>query len=222
MVVTTTKIDPTRAVKQHLELMRNMGIREIFKEKPAPDAKLAQLDALRENCAGCQKCALHNGRIKSVFGEGDPNAGLMFIGEGPGAEENQTGRPFVGAAGQLLDKILLAMNLKRSEVYIANIVKCRPPGNRDPEQEERIACLPYLLEQISIIRPKALILLGAVAAQTILQRKDTLTQMRGGPHYFMDIPTFVTYHPAALLRNPHWKAPTWEDLQKFMAFYASL
>lgn len=199
-----------------------MGIRELYRESIPVEDKQAKLNALNAGLEGCQKCPLHTGRIKLVFGEGNPNAGLMLIGEAPGAEENQTGRPFVGAAGNLLNDILKAINFRREDVYIANIVKCRPPGNRDPEQVEREACIPNLLEQISTIRPKVLLLLGAVAAQTLLDRKSTLTQMRGGPHDYMGIPTFVTYHPAAMLRNPHWKKPAWEDLQQFMAFYATL
>lgn len=223
MAVTTTKIDPFRAIGQHLELLRNMGIKEVFKDKVASPEVCSQLDSLREICAVCEKCPLHKGRILSVFGEGDTDAEIMLIGEGPGAEENQTGRPFVGQAGQLLDRILTnAMLIKREDIYIANIVKCRPPGNRDPEQQEREACLPYLMQQISIIKPKVLLLMGAVAAQTLLHNKNTLTQMRGGPHYVDGIPAFVTYHPAAMLRNPNWKVPAWEDIQKFMAFYNAL
>jgi len=219
---TTTKIDPSKAIRQHLELLRNLGLKEVFVERVYPQQSDPSLDSLRAESAVCQKCPLHKGRIQSVFGDGDPAARVMLIGEAPGAEENQTGHPFVGAAGKLLDNILTAMHLSREEIYIANIVKCRPPGNRDPEPEEREACLPYLQQQIAIIQPKAILLMGLVASQTMLNCKNTLTQMRGGPHYIGAIPAFVTYHPAAMLRNPHWKVPAWEDLQKFMAFLDTL
>lgn len=146
----------------------------------------------------------------------------MLIGEAPGDNENKTGLPFVGAAGQLLDKMLAAINLSRDEIYIANIVKCRPPGNRNPAPEEKIACLPILLEQIKIIRPKVFLIMGLVAAQTLFAKDENLGWFREKRPNLMGIPTFVTYHPAALIRNPNWKRPAWEDLQEFLKTYDSL
>jgi len=146
----------------------------------------------------------------------------MLIGEGPGEQENLTGRPFVGPAGNLLTNMLKAINLSREDVYICNIVKCRPPNNRNPEPEEREACLPYLLEQIDIIQPKLILMLGLVAAQTLLNTKLSMEKLRQTTHSFQGIKTFVTYHPSALLRNPNWKKPAWQDLQRFQAEYVKL
>ena len=146
----------------------------------------------------------------------------MVIGEGPGEQENLTGRPFVGAAGGLLDKMLAAIHLPREDIYITNIVKCRPPGNRNPESAERLACMPYLVEQIQIIQPKMLLILGLVAAQSLLGNDNTLGWHREHSHSFLDIPAYVTYHPAALLRNSNWKRPAWEDLQAFEKEYQKL
>ncbi len=208
-----------RALLQHLELLRNLGVTQIYRE---PDQKLESLASLSLRYADCRKCPLHQGRINLVYGEGSPNARAMLIGEGPGAEENKTGRPFVGEAGKLLDKMLAAIDLKRSDVYICNIVKCRPPNNRDPEPAERQACLPYLLEQIDLIQPQLILMLGRVAAQTLLESNLTLEKLRASVHSFQGVASYVTYHPAALLRNPHWKKPAWEDLQKFRDHYLSL
>lgn len=177
------------------------------------------LDEFQVTIQDCQKCELGATRKNFVFGVGNPNANLMLIGEAPGEEEDLKGEPFVGKAGQLLDKILAAIGFNRQEVYIANILKCRPPGNRDPLPEEREVCLPYLLEQIQIIAPRILLLLGKVAAQTLLNSDLTLGQMRSSTHKIQTIPTFVTYHPAALLRNPQWKRPVWEDVQKLRHLY---
>lgn len=210
---------PRRALLQHLELLRNLGVTQLYR---GPDPKLESLASLSLRYADCRKCPLHQGRIKLVYGEGSPNARAMLIGEGPGAEENKTGRPFVGEAGKLLDKMLAAIDLQRSEVYICNIVKCRPPNNRDPEPAERQACLPYLLEQIALIQPQLILMLGRVAAQTLLETNLTLEKLRASVHSFQGVASYVTYHPAALLRNPHWKKPAWEDLQKFRDHYRSL
>ncbi|HOH79162.1 MAG TPA: uracil-DNA glycosylase [Candidatus Cloacimonadota bacterium] len=201
-----------RAIRQHLELLLNSGIRELY--EPSSQARTS-LEQLANQYANCQKCALHEGRVKFVYGEGDPHAGIMVIGEGPGEQENLSGRPFVGRAGDLLNKMLAAINLRREQVYIANIVKCRPPGNRNPLPEERIACLPYLIEQIQIIQPQIFLMMGLVAAQTLLSTNEAMGVLREREHVFMDRPAFVTYHPAALLRNEHWKRPAWEDLQRF-------
>ncbi|MDP2174116.1 MAG: uracil-DNA glycosylase [Candidatus Cloacimonadaceae bacterium] len=208
-----------RAIKQQLELLRNSGIHEIY--APVSD-KAKLLGSLKLKYANCTKCALHTGRNLLVYGEGDPNAIAMIIGEAPGEQENQSGRPFVGAAGGLLERMLLAINLTREQVYIANIVKCRPPGNRNPDAGEREACLPYLIEQIGIIQPRIFLFLGLVAAQTLLQAKGTLESLRLERHEFCGIRAFVTYHPAALLRNENWKRPAWEDLQEFQKEYIKL
>jgi DNA polymerase len=208
-----------RALIQYLELLKQSGISELY--RPQSDQK-KRLDELAVLYADCQKCPLAEGRNKVVYGEGNPDARAMLIGEGPGEQEDQSGRPFVGAAGQLLDKMLAAINIQRSEVYIANIVKCRPPGNRNPVSEERLACMPYLIEQIQIIQPKILLIMGLVAAQSLLSDSETLGWHREKVHDFMGIPAYVTYHPAALLRNPNWKRPAWEDLQLFQNAYEGL
>jgi DNA polymerase len=175
-----------------------------------------------EEIKNCQSCPLGKSRKNFVFGIGNPDADLMLIGEAPGAEEDAQGIPFVGRAGQLLTKILAAINFSRDEVYIANILKCRPPNNRDPLPNEVDACRPYLDKQIEMIKPKIILLLGRVAAQTLLETKDSLSSMRRRTHSYMGIDVFVTYHPAALLRNPHWKRPTWEDVQRVRAKYDEL
>ncbi len=149
-----------------------------------------------------------------VFGVGDPNANLMLIGEAPGEQEDKEGEPFVGAAGQLLNKILAAIDFKREDVYIANILKHRPPGNRNPSREERMRSLPYLLRQIDLVRPKLILCLGKVSGTTLLDRDDSLKNLRGDFYPFRNTLLAVTYHPAALLRNPQWKRPVWEDVQK--------
>ena len=207
------------ALRQYLEFLKNSGIKELYLPESNNQKRLNELQHQYSNCT---KCSLSQSRHNFVYGEGNPNALAMLIGEGPGEQEDKTGRPFVGAAGQLLEKMLAAINLKRSDVYIANIVKCRPPGNRNPEVEERKACLPYLWEQIQIIQPKLLLLLGLVSAQTLLNNNNTLGWHRGKIHYFMDIPALVTYHPSALLRNPEWKKPAWVDLQEFQKEYDKL
>jgi len=180
---------------------------------------LEQLDNLINKCTACK---LHEGRNKFVFGSGNPNADVMVVGEGPGAEEDKQGLPFVGRAGKLLTDILKAINFSRDEVYIANIVKCRPPGNRTPLPDEMDTCLPYLKKQIEIIKPKVILCLGLTAAKGLLNKRDSLTSMRGKVFEFENIKVMVTYHPAALLRNPNWKRPCWEDLQKFRKLYDEL
>ena len=170
----------------------------------------------------CQNCPLGRTRNKFVYGVGNPNADVMFIGEAPGAEEDRRGEPFVGRAGQLLDKILIAIGFSRDQVYIANILKCRPPGNRDPLPEEMDQCFGYLREQIRIIQPKLLCALGRVAAQALLKTKTPLGKLRGTWHEFEGVPLLVTYHPAALLRFPAYKKDTWEDVQKLKAEYDSV
>jgi DNA polymerase len=183
-----------------------------------PSERPALLAALAAEVAVCQLCPhLAASRTQTVFGTGAPDARLMFIGEAPGAEEDRTGRPFVGRAGQLLtDMITKGMGLTRDEVYIANILKSRPPENRDPQPDEVAHCLPYLERQIAIIRPGYLCLLGRIAAQTLLETALPMGRLRGRWHRYHGIPTIVTYHPAYLLRNPPAKKDAWEDLQMLM------
>lgn len=208
-----------KVIKQHLELLLQSGIKEVY---PPVCKKGQHLDELAAKYQNCDKCELSKGRTKLVYGEGNPDAFIMIIGEGPGASEDLSGRPFVGKAGELLTKMLAAIHLSREEVYIGNIVKCRPPENRNPLPEERLACLPYLLEQISVIQPRLLLFMGLVAAQTLLQTTQSMGELRKREHLFQNIPAFVTYHPAALLRNPNWKHGAWEDLQKFEQRYYQL
>jgi len=179
----------------------------------------ASLDELYNQIKDCRLCPLGNTRTKFVFGAGNPNADIMLIGEAPGAEEDKAGVPFVGRAGKLLNDILKAINLERDEIYIANILKCRPPKNRDPKPEERAACMPYLLKQIDLIKPKMILCLGRIAANTLLGTNDSLTKLRERVHEFHGVTMMATFHPAALLRNPNWKRPVWEDVQKFRKMY---
>jgi DNA polymerase len=178
-----------------------------------PIAALGSLDEVAEMVRTCQRCGLCQGRTNTVPGEGNPAARLMCIGEGPGATEDETGRPFVGAAGRLLDQILGAIDCPRESVFIANIVKCRPPQNRKPLPDEAAACLPYLHRQIALVRPKVLLALGGTAAEWLLGVRKSLGELRNQVHRFGGIPLVVTYHPAALLRNPNWKKPTWDDVR---------
>jgi len=180
------------------------------------------LDELESTINKCTNCVLHKGRNKFVFGSGNPNADVMVVGEGPGAEEDKQGLPFVGRAGKLLTDILKAIDFSRDDVYIGNIVKCRPPDNRTPLPDEMETCLPYLKKQIEIIQPKLILCLGLTAAKGLLNKKESLTSMRGKVFEFEDTKVMVTYHPAALLRNPNWKRPCWEDLQKFKQLYDEL
>ncbi len=170
----------------------------------------------------CKKCHLHKTRTNFVFGVGDQNAKVMFIGEAPGREEDLRGEPFVGRAGQLLDNILAAIKFTRNEVYIANILKCRPPENRDPLPDEIEMCEPYLLEQIKIIQPKIICALGRISAQALLKTKQTLGQLRGKFHDYNGIKFLVTYHPAALLRYPQYKRATWDDVRLLRKEYDGL
>lgn len=178
------------------------------------DGRATALAELSSEAAGCERCRLSRTRQHVVFGSGNPNADLMFIGEGPGADEDRQGLPFVGRAGELLTKIIEAIDLTRDQVYIANVVKCRPPGNRDPQGDEVAACRGYLERQIDLVAPKVIVALGRVAAQTVLGNNMPLGRMRGRWHSVRGVDTMVTYHPAALLRNPAWKRPTWEDMQQ--------
>ena len=180
------------------------------------------LDELHKHIGSCTKCILHEGRNKFVFGVGNSNAKVMCIGEGPGAEEDKQGYPFVGRAGKLLTDILKAIKFSRDDVFIGNVVKCRPPGNRTPLPSEMETCSPYLLKQIDLIKPELILCLGLTAAQGLLHKKDSLTSMRGKVFEFRGAKVMVTYHPAALLRNPQWKKGCWEDVQKFRKLYDEL
>ena len=173
----------------------------------------AFLQIIREDIGDCTRCELHKGRHKIVFGDGSPAARLMFIGEGPGADEDAQGIPFVGKAGQLLNNMITAMGLKREEVYIANMVKCRPPGNRTPEPEEGNTCSQFLFRQIDVIRPQVLVALGATAATYLLGSRQPLAGVRGRVHTFRGSQLIITYHPAYLLRDPRQKKEAWADLQ---------
>lgn len=177
------------------------------------------LAKLNELICSCTRCALGFTRKSFVFGKGDPKADIMLVGEGPGAEEDLKGEPFVGRAGELLTKILAAINFTREEVFIANIVKCRPPGNRTPLNDEIDTCFPYLKKQIELINPKLILCLGATATFGLLKKKESLTNMRGKVFEFGKAKVMVTYHPAALLRNPNWKKGCWEDVQQFKKLY---
>jgi DNA polymerase len=184
--------------------------------------KASSLEELDKLINKCTKCPLHKSRTNFVFGVGNPTADVMVVGEGPGAEEDAQGEPFVGRAGKLLNDILKAINFKREEVYIANVVKSRPPGNRTPTAEEMEACVPYLKKQIDLIKPKLILCLGLTAAQGLLKKRESLTSLRGQLFEYRGAKVMVTYHPAALLRNPNWKKPCWEDVQKFRQLYDSL
>jgi uracil-DNA glycosylase len=178
-----------------------------------PADKAAALQLIREDIGDCTRCGLHKGRNKLVFADGSPNARLMFVGEGPGADEDAQGLPFVGRAGQLLNNMIVAMGLKREDVYIANVVKCRPPGNRTPEPDEANTCSPFLFRQIDAVRPEVLVALGATAATYLLGQRQPLAGLRGRVHSFRGTKLIVTYHPAFLLRDPRQKKEAWADLQ---------
>jgi uracil-DNA glycosylase family 4 len=178
------------------------------------------LPEIREELGDCQGCKLARSRTHIVFGEGSPQARLMFVGEGPGEEEDLQGLPFVGAAGQLLNNLLHKLGLRREDVYIANLVKCRPPGNRDPESDEAAACLPFLLKQIDSIQPLVIVTLGRPATHALLDTKAPLTKMRGNWQKFQGIRVMPTFHPSYLLRFPKERHKTWEDMQQVMEYLA--
>lgn len=175
--------------------------------------RVSALRLIREDIGDCTRCALHKGRNKLVFADGDPNARLMFVGEGPGADEDAQGLPFVGRAGQLLNNMIAAMGFTREQVYIANVVKCRPPQNRTPEPDEANTCSPFLFRQIDVVRPEVIVALGATAATYLLGQRQPLAGLRGRVHSFRGSKLIVTYHPAFLLRDPRQKKEAWADLQ---------
>lgn len=183
---------------------------ELFGGPQSPWHTLADI---AEAARHCEACSLFRAAKQAVPGEGNPEADFVCVGEAPGANEDEQGKPFVGQAGQLLTKILAAINLSREDVFICNVLKHRPPGNRNPTPEEVSACSPYLVRQIELLKPKVIVALGTFAAQTLLQTKEPIGKLRGKIHRYYGVPLIVTYHPAALLRNPSWKRPTWEDVQ---------
>jgi len=184
--------------------------------------KATTLDELEKLICDCTKCRLHQGRNKFVFGTGNPNSDVLVIGEGPGAEEDKQGLPFVGRAGKLLTDMLKAIKFEREEVYIGNVVKCRPPENRTPNPDEMDTCMPYLKKQCELIKPKLILCLGLTAAKGLLKKKESLGQLRKNVFEYEGAKVIVTYHPAALLRNPHWKKDSWEDLKKLRKMYEEI
>ena len=209
--------------KDYLEYMASLGVREIPVVAPTvlsmpPTASTEEtLTDIRNDLGDCQRCPLSQRRTNLVFGEGRPDAELMFVGEGPGRDEDLQGRPFVGRSGQLLtDIIVKGMQLRREDSYIANIVKCRPTDNRDPSPEEARTCLPFLKRQIAVIQPRIIVALGRVASQYLLDTNQPLGSLRNRFHDLDGIPVMPTYHPSALLRYPELKRDTWEDIKKVM------
>ena len=207
-------------LRRQLEYYRDLGIKDLYRRDSPVAAPLPSmapvgdtLDQIRTDIGDCKRCRLHQGRNKIVFGVGDPNARLVFVGEGPGADEDAQGIPFVGKAGQLLNNMIVAMGLRRDEVYIANVVKCRPPGNRTPEPVEGNTCSPFLFRQIDVVRPQVIVALGATAATYLLGQRQPLAGLRGRVHAWRGMSLIVTYHPAFLLRDPRQKKEAWADLQ---------
>jgi uracil-DNA glycosylase len=239
-------LDPhqQQLIAAHLQYLRDLGIYDLYRretvapldlQEPAiprskpvlpqpevgplvPPADRAEaLRLIQQEIGDCTRCGLSAGRNKIVFGDGDPHARLMFVGEGPGADEDAQGLPFVGKAGQLLNNMILATGLKREQVYIANIVKCRPPQNRVPEPEEANTCVPFLYQQIDVVRPEVIVALGSTAATYLLGAKSSLSGLRGRVHTSRGTKLIVTYHPAYLLRDPRQKKEAWQDLKLAMA-----
>jgi len=213
------KIRPSDATRGDLanwvSYLKEMGVTDLDLTRRGKSTAAVRLKQIREELGECERCKLHSGRTKVVFGVGDPDANLMFVGEGPGENEDRTGEPFVGRAGQKLDEMIVAIGLSREQVYIANIVKCRPPGNRDPERDEVETCEPFLFAQIEAIRPRAIVTLGGPATKTLLRTTTGITRLRGTWHEFRGIPVMPTFHPAYVLRNYTLKIRTqvWEDLK---------
>ena len=217
------KLNTDSESKHHNESEKNnidfvMPKSSLFENFADCDSLVSFYEAIHE----CTKCPLGHTRTNFVFGVGNKNADVMLIGEAPGAEEDKQGIPFVGRAGKLLTDILKAIRFEREEVYIANILKCRPPNNRNPLPAEMNECIPYLYKQIELIKPKVILCLGLVAANNLLNQKSSLTKLRGNVFEIQGIKAMVTYHPAALLRNPGWKRGCWEDVQKFRKLYDEL
>jgi len=202
----------------YLEAQRSLGVEFLDVRWPTAAAQPARaprptLPEVREELGECTRCKLHGHRTQIVFGVGNPAAHLVFVGEAPGADEDAQGEPFVGRAGQLLTKIIQAMGMQREDVYICNIIKCRPPNNRTPEADEILACQPFLLKQLQAIGPRFICALGGPAAQTLLKTKEPISRLRGRFFDFHGLPLLPTFHPAYLLRNPHEKKTVWEDMK---------
>jgi len=212
--ITQDYLQIVRTVREFVEEQIQLGFTELLEPQPFADFDLKKL---RDEALGCTRCELHQTRKTVVFGTGNENADLMFVGEAPGADEDRSGEAFVGRAGQLLTKIIEAMELTRDEVYIANVIKCRPPGNRNPSSFEIETCEPFLQKQIELIKPKVICALGAFATQTLLRTNQRISMLRGRFHDYHGIKVMPTYHPAYLLRNPHGKRDVWEDMKKVMA-----
>jgi DNA polymerase len=215
-------------IKRYLKQRQEAGETELLIKRKPKASRAANggaasvssgLDDYRREIERCQKCPLAKTRTKFVFGDGDSKARVVFVGEAPGYDEDQQGKPFVGAAGQLLTKIIEAINFKRSQVYICNILKCRPPNNRNPLPAEIEQCEPYLIRQLEIIRPVVICALGTFAAQTLLKTSTPISKLRGQIHHYQNIKLVPTFHPAALLRNPGWKRDTWEDVKLVRKIY---
>lgn len=209
-------------VREFVEEQMELGFAELAETEPSElreKSPFADFDIirLRGEAMACKRCELHATRNTVVFGTGNDNADLMFVGEAPGADEDQQGEPFVGRAGQLLTKIVEAMGFGRDEVYIANVIKCRPPGNRNPKPIEIETCEPFLLKQVELIRPKVICALGSFAAQALLHTDEKISRLRGRFHDYHGAKLMPTYHPAFLLRNPHSKREVWEDMKKVIA-----
>ncbi len=222
-----------RGLREQLEAQLALGIEalprppEVAAPTPAPAIPLGMpafktLDDVRAHLGDCTRCKLHGGRKTIVFGVGSLKAHLVFVGEGPGADEDAQGEPFVGRAGQLLTRIIEAIQLRREDVYICNIIKCRPPGNRNPEPDEVASCEPFLRAQLAVIKPKLICALGSFAAQTLLRTKEPISRLRGRFHAYEGIPLLPTFHPAYLLRNPHEKRTVWEDMKVLQREYRRL
>ena len=207
--------------RDQLEFFRDIGVRDVFLQRSAaaktPPAlvpgSMPDLPSLARFLEGCQRCKLGKTRTNLVFGQGNPHAELMFVGEAPGRDEDEQGLAFVGRAGQLLTKIIEAIDLKREDVYIANVIKCRPPGNRNPEQDEVETCEPFLFQQIDIIKPKVIVALGTFAARALLRTLDPISRLRGRVYQYRGAKLIPTFHPAYLLRNPSSKRDVWEDMK---------
>ena len=215
--VTQQYLQIVTTAREFVEEQIQLGFVELL--EPKEESPFADFDQakLREEAMGCTRCELHQTRQTVVFGTGNEDADLMFVGEAPGQDEDREGEPFVGRAGQLLTKIIEAMGLTRDAVYIANVIKCRPPGNRNPKTTEIETCEPFLLRQIELIQPKVICALGTFAAQTLLGTDERISTLRGRFHDYHGVKLMPTYHPAYLLRNPHGKRDVWEDVQKIMA-----
>ncbi|MFC1896535.1 uracil-DNA glycosylase [Thermodesulfobacteriota bacterium] len=220
-----------RSFTGHLRVLKEMGwqgwecsentlsIMGRWRDGPAVSGET--LEGVREEIGDCTRCRLHGARKLIVFGEGDPKADLVFVGEAPGYEEDLQGRPFVGAAGQLLTRIIQAIGRERETVYICNVIKCRPPGNRTPEDDEIVSCVPFLKKQLRAISPDFICTLGSVAARSLLETREPISRLRGRVHTCEGIPVVPTYHPAYLLRNPQRKRDAWEDMKLLMREFES-